>query len=244
MDPAFQNKELFTENLLKWHKTHYRPMPWKGEKDRYLIWLSEIILQQTRVEQGLPYFEKFKSKYPTVVDLANAPEDEVMKLWEGLGYYSRARNLHAAAKFITEDLRGFLKSKEGIHCVNRQVSGEDLRPIYDLAREIVENLQILLSERRFKINQRKQLKTKNKELMILKNQQLAKTITKQNHKLIQELTTQIKAIEKQIKALIISDDRLRTLHQQLISIPGVGDILCWNMSSSDIRYDFGLGKKQ
>ncbi|MEO1264044.1 MAG: A/G-specific adenine glycosylase, partial [Bacteroidota bacterium] len=91
---------------MEWFSTNHRPLPWKGEKNPYLIWLSEIILQQTRVEQGLPYFEKFKKKYPTVKDLANAPEDEVMKMWEGLGYYSRARNLHAAAKFIADELNG------------------------------------------------------------------------------------------------------------------------------------------
>jgi len=81
-------------------------MPWKGEKNPYLIWLSEIILQQTRVEQGLPYFERFKAAFPEVHDLARADEDEVMKLWEGLGYYSRARNLHFTAKFISKELQG------------------------------------------------------------------------------------------------------------------------------------------
>ena len=73
-------------------------MPWKEEKNPYFIWLSEIILQQTRVEQGLQYYLKFKKHYPTVFDLANAPEDKLMKDWEGLGYYSRARNLHKLAK--------------------------------------------------------------------------------------------------------------------------------------------------
>lgn len=81
-------------------------MPWKGENDPYLVWLSEIILQQTRVEQGLPYFLRFKSAYPTVNQLAQAPEDEVMKLWQGLGYYSRARNLHSTAKYISGELKG------------------------------------------------------------------------------------------------------------------------------------------
>lgn len=100
------NKLFFTKQLLKWSETINRPMPWKGEKNPYLIWLSEIILQQTRVEQGLPYFLKFKESYPTVHDLANAAEDEVMKLWEGLGYYSRARNLHFTAKFISKELNG------------------------------------------------------------------------------------------------------------------------------------------
>ncbi|MDG2419087.1 MAG: A/G-specific adenine glycosylase [Saprospiraceae bacterium] len=100
------DQQFFTKQLLKWAKNINRPMPWKGEKNPYYIWLSEIILQQTRVEQGLPYFLKFKEKYPTVHDLANAEEDEVMKLWEGLGYYSRARNLHFSAKNISKNLHG------------------------------------------------------------------------------------------------------------------------------------------
>lgn len=91
---------------MEWYAKSDRPMPWKGEKNPYLVWLSEIILQQTRVEQGWPYFEKFKQHYPCVEDLANAPEDEVMKLWEGLGYYSRARNLHFTAKYIAQELGG------------------------------------------------------------------------------------------------------------------------------------------
>jgi A/G-specific adenine glycosylase len=97
---------FFTNHLMEWFAQNHRPLPWKGEKNPYFVWLSEIILQQTRVEQGLPYFERFKAKYPTVTDLANAPEDEVMKLWEGLGYYSRARNLHFTAKMIAHDMDG------------------------------------------------------------------------------------------------------------------------------------------
>ena len=115
MEIAKQKKQFFTKALMKWFSTNHRPLPWKGEKNPYLIWLSEIILQQTRVEQGLPYFEKFKKKYPTVKKLADAPEDEVMKMWEGLGYYSRARNLHAAAKYVAYELGGhFPKSYKGI----------------------------------------------------------------------------------------------------------------------------------
>ena len=86
-------------------------MPWKGERDPYRIWLSEIILQQTRVEQGLAYYEKFISVFPTVGDLANAPEKEVFKNWEGLGYYSRCRNLIAAAKKISTDYHGRFPSE-------------------------------------------------------------------------------------------------------------------------------------
>ncbi len=99
-------KTLFSKKLLDWSATQHRPMPWKGEKNPYLIWLSEIILQQTRVEQGLPYFQNFAKNYPTVKDLADAPEDDIMKLWQGLGYYSRARNLHATAKHIAYELNG------------------------------------------------------------------------------------------------------------------------------------------
>ncbi len=96
----------FTQKLLTWHATHHRPMPWKGERDPYKIWLSEIMLQQTRVEQGLPYFLKFVEKFPTVADLAAAPIDEVLKLWQGLGYYARARNLHETARHVAEKLAG------------------------------------------------------------------------------------------------------------------------------------------
>lgn len=103
---AQEEKIIFQRQLMEWYDQHDRPLPWKEEKDPYLIWLSEIILQQTRVAQGLPYFEKFKAHYPTVNDLAQAPADEVMKLWEGLGYYSRARNMHATAKYISENLGG------------------------------------------------------------------------------------------------------------------------------------------
>ena len=99
-------KADFPKKLLKWFETNHRPMPWKGIKNPYHIWLSEIILQQTRVEQGLPYYEHFIKKYPTVFELANAEEDEVMKSWEGLGYYSRARNLHTAARQIAFEKGG------------------------------------------------------------------------------------------------------------------------------------------
>jgi A/G-specific adenine glycosylase len=102
-------KSPFTSLLLTWNKhQNTRKMPWKGEKDPYLIWLSEIILQQTRVEQGMPYFQRFKQKYPTVKHLALAKEDDVMKLWQGLGYYSRARNLHETAKNIHHNMGGKL----------------------------------------------------------------------------------------------------------------------------------------
>ena len=103
---ATRTKIFFTDRLYAWAEENLRPLPWKNEADPYLIWLSEIILQQTRVAQGMPYYEKFKSRFPRVEDLANAPEDEVLKLWQGLGYYSRARNLHRTAQFIVEHHHG------------------------------------------------------------------------------------------------------------------------------------------
>lgn len=97
----------FVPALLHWNKEENgRQMPWKGEKDPYRIWLSEVILQQTRVEQGLKYYEAFIRTYPNVHALAAAPEQEVYKLWEGLGYYSRCRNLIAAARHISHNLNG------------------------------------------------------------------------------------------------------------------------------------------
>lgn len=100
-------KPDFTHILLKWHKSENdRKMPWKGEKNPYRIWLSEVILQQTRVDQGWAYYEKFLEAFPTVRDLAHAPEQKVFKLWEGLGYYNRCRNLIETAKKIDAEYNG------------------------------------------------------------------------------------------------------------------------------------------
>ena len=96
----------FSTILIDWYLENKRELPWRNTTNPYHIWLSEIILQQTRVNQGLPYFESFTSNFPSINDLANATEDEVLKLWQGLGYYSRARNLHATAKFISANLNG------------------------------------------------------------------------------------------------------------------------------------------
>ncbi len=96
----------FSDLLLAWYADNGRQLPWRETKDPYKIWISEVVLQQTRVEQGLPYYLRFVERFPTVVDLAEASEDEVLKHWQGLGYYSRARNLHAAAKQISTDRQG------------------------------------------------------------------------------------------------------------------------------------------
>lgn len=98
---------FFAKQLLSWHHLeNNRVLPWKGEKDPYKIWLSEIILQQTRAEQGLPYYERFIAAYPTIEALAAAPDQEVFKLWQGLGYYSRCRNLLATARQVVAEYGG------------------------------------------------------------------------------------------------------------------------------------------
>ncbi len=100
-------ERFFTRKLLLWNSSdNYREMPWKGEKDPYKIWLSEIILQQTRVEQGLDYYNRFIATYPSVHHLAKAPQQAVFKLWEGLGYYTRCKNLIASAVHISTELKG------------------------------------------------------------------------------------------------------------------------------------------
>jgi len=92
--------------LVRWYKKNQRTLPWRDTKNPYIIWLSEIILQQTRVEQGLPYFQRFAERFQDVESLAKASENEILKLWQGLGYYSRARNLHEAAKTIVSEHKG------------------------------------------------------------------------------------------------------------------------------------------
>lgn len=96
----------FSQRLIHWYSSNKRDLPWRNTKDPYLIWLSEIILQQTRVDQGMEYYLKFAKEFSTIHQLAKAPEEKVLKMWQGLGYYSRARNLHATAKTISKDLKG------------------------------------------------------------------------------------------------------------------------------------------
>ena len=96
----------FSQTIIRWYNKNKRDLPWRHTKDPYKIWLSEIILQQTRVQQGLPYYIAFIKKFPTIHHLSKAKENVVMKTWQGLGYYSRARNLHHTAKFISKNLKG------------------------------------------------------------------------------------------------------------------------------------------
>lgn len=98
--------DFFTYMVHQWYAVFKRDLPWRNTRDPYFIWLSEIILQQTRVNQGMAYYSRFTKEFPTVSDLANATEDQVLKLWQGLGYYSRARNLHYTARQIDQQYQG------------------------------------------------------------------------------------------------------------------------------------------
>ena len=97
----------FAEEIIEWYQKNKRDLPWRKTDDPYIIWLSEIIMQQTRVEQGTPYFNRFSEKYPTVKHFASASEDEILKLWQGLGYYSRGRNMHQTAQAVMEEYSGY-----------------------------------------------------------------------------------------------------------------------------------------
>ena len=113
MNDVQQPLNDFTSVLLRWFDAYGRELPWRQTRDPYAVWLSEIILQQTRVEQGRPYWERFMQRWPTAEALARASEDEVLRQWQGLGYYSRARNLHFAAGQIVA-MGGFPQTIEGI----------------------------------------------------------------------------------------------------------------------------------
>jgi A/G-specific adenine glycosylase len=101
-------RRRLSSKLLAWYRQHGRALPWRGHRDPYAVWVSEIMLQQTRVETVLPYFEKWMRLFPTVEVLANASEQDVLNAWEGLGYYSRARNFHKAARMVVEKYNGHL----------------------------------------------------------------------------------------------------------------------------------------
>lgn len=107
-----QEKTLFTKNLLAWYPKEKRDLPWRKTTDAYAIWISEIMLQQTRVEAVLPYYERFLKAFPTLKDLAKAKEDLILKLWEGLGYYSRARNLQKCAQQLIKEGKTTLPKSE------------------------------------------------------------------------------------------------------------------------------------
>lgn len=126
---------MYASNLLKWYALHKREMPWRGETNPYKVWISEVILQQTRVSQGTEYYRRFVERFPTVFDLANATQDEVLVQWQGLGYYTRARNLHRGAKQIVAELGGrFPESRnelKAIHGIGEYTSAAIASIVYN-----------------------------------------------------------------------------------------------------------------
>ncbi|HTN00902.1 MAG TPA: A/G-specific adenine glycosylase [Planctomycetaceae bacterium] len=128
--------------MLKWHAQHGRDLPWRNQRDAYLVWISEIMLQQTTVAAVKPYFDRFLQRFPTVRELAAADESDVLRLWEGLGYYSRARNLHRAAQVVVEQFGGEFPSEpavlESLPGVGRYTAGAIASFAYNRRAPIVE----------------------------------------------------------------------------------------------------------
>ena len=116
------------EHLILWYLDYGRDLPWRNTRNPYHIWVSEIILQQTRVNQGMEYYLNFVEAFPNVKVLANVDEDTVLKLWQGLGYYSRARNLHVAAKYIAFQLDGEFPNQHPTHFFSRLLTYPTLFP--------------------------------------------------------------------------------------------------------------------
>ena len=132
----------FSRKILEWYHIHKRDLPWRSTTDSYKIWLSEIMLQQTRVAQGMPYYHKFLENFPTVHHLANAPEEKVLKLWQGLGYYSRARNLHATAKMVVDHYNGHFpntyKELKGLKGVGDYTASAIASICFDIPEPVVD----------------------------------------------------------------------------------------------------------
>jgi A/G-specific adenine glycosylase len=168
----------FSDTLITWYTEHKRDLPWRNTKNAYLIWLSEIILQQTRVDQGMSYYLKFSSTFPTVQDLAKANNEKVMKLWQGLGYYSRARNLHATAQLITENYKGRFPATYADMLALKGIGAYTAAAIasfaYDLPHAVVDGNVYRVLSRVFGINTPIDSTTGKKEFNLLANELLNK----------------------------------------------------------------------
>lgn len=144
------DKSGFADALVSWYQENHRDLPWRNTKDPYRIWLSEVMLQQTQVATVIPYYEKFLSLFPTVQDLAEAPQDKVLKAWEGLGYYARGRNLHKAAKQVVTHYQGqfpeTLAAVEALPGIGRSTAGAILTFAYGQRHPLLDgNVKRVLS---------------------------------------------------------------------------------------------------
>ncbi len=184
----------FLLQTLNWYRRNKRDLPWRDTKNAYFIWLSEIILQQTRVEQGLSYFYKFTSEFPTVQDLANADEEEVLKLWQGLGYYSRARNLHATAKIISTKYKGkfpnTLKEIEELKGIGPYTAAAIASFAFDLPHAVVDGNVYRILSRYFGIETPIDSTTGKKEFFELANLLIPKENAAEFNKAIMEFGSQ------------------------------------------------------
>ncbi|MDA8650500.1 A/G-specific adenine glycosylase [Flavobacteriaceae bacterium] len=146
-----------SKRLIYWYLKNKRTMPWRGSRNPYLIWLSEIMLQQTQVSQGTPYYEAFVANYPDVGALAHATEEEVLKLWQGLGYYSRARNLHATAKKVVSEYHGVFpatyKGLLGLPGIGDYTASAIASICYDLPTAVVDGNVFRVLSRIFGIDE-------------------------------------------------------------------------------------------
>lgn len=168
----------FASTIIKWYGQNKRDLPWRDTSDPYKIWLSEIILQQTRVDQGLPYYQKFVGAFPSITHLANAQEDEVLKLWQGLGYYSRARNLHATAKRVRDSFDGQFPEEYtdilDLKGVGEYTAAAIASFSYNLPYPVVDGNVIRVLSRVFGVYQPVDSKEGLKELKLIANRELDK----------------------------------------------------------------------
>lgn len=150
-----ENDNLIGSLLQSWYAQHKRNLPWRATKDPYVVWVSEIILQQTRVDQGHDYFLRFIERFPDIKSLALAPEDDVLKIWQGLGYYSRARNLHTAAKQIMEKFNGVFPASHSdillLKGVGEYTAAAVASIVYDLPCPVVDGNVFRVLSRLFAI---------------------------------------------------------------------------------------------
>ncbi|MBA4495466.1 A/G-specific adenine glycosylase [Paenactinomyces guangxiensis] len=153
--PSEETVEVIQRELLDWYREHRRDLPWRKDKDPYRIWVSEIMLQQTRVDTVIPYYERFLNQFPTLNDLANATDDQVIKAWEGLGYYSRARNLHSAVKEVAANYGGKvpdeLKTISKLKGIGLYTAGAILSIAYDKKAPAVDGNVMRVFSRLFAI---------------------------------------------------------------------------------------------
>ncbi len=169
--PSPEQYSAFRNTLASWYRSVARSMPWRETRDPYCIWISEIMLQQTRVDQARPYYERFMTHYPTVEALASAPLDEVLRVWEGLGYYARARNMHRAAQQIVDEHQGVFPSTpdtfQALPGVGPYTNAAVLSIAFDVPLAVLDGNVIRVLTRAFAISEDTRSGKTRKQLQLL-----------------------------------------------------------------------------